>query len=189
MAEKMTQDHIRARLQEEQYPTRHPVHKCFLLISCLTVLAALSMGLGQVLGISFQMVGPIQYVMRLYVIALCLLVIMAELEWTTFARDSLILNVWITRGLIYAFIGTLGLEENDRSAQTYSDHRFFTFMQLYVKLVAWMMIGFGALYFFMGIFCLQIVYKRIRNDYQERLLRAAGVRRTVDTYGTGYGNV
>lgn len=189
IATRQREDQLHEQLQEEQYPTRRPIHRFFVFISVITGCSAFFMGVGQLIGIMFQMAGPIQYVLRLYVTVLCLLVILVELEWTKFARDSMIFNVWITRGICICFIGVLGLEENDTSASKNSDHPGFSATETYVKAVAWLMIACGALYFAMGICCLQLVYKRVRNDYQERLARAPNVRRAVETYGSSEGSV
>jgi hypothetical protein len=183
IAERQRQEDFRAQLQEEQYPTRRLIHRFFVLVSIITGLAAFFMGIGQLIGILFQSTGPIQYILRIYVCVLCSLAILIELEWTKFARESLIFSVWITRGIFICFIGLLGLEENDTSTKKNSSFRHFNASETYLKSVAWIMIACGALYFFMGICCLQLVYKRARNDYQERLSRASTARRHPLTSG------
>lgn len=134
------------------------------------------MAVGQFLGIYFQSVGPIQYVLRIYVIILCLLVMANELEWTIFTRDSMILKHWITRGLFYAFIGVLGLEENDTTSSRHADTHGYIISLQFIKAVAWIMIGCGTLYFGMGMLCLHYYYNRLRDDYQERVERARQAR-------------
>lgn len=180
---------LQAQLDEEVNPSRSLLHKFFILISIIAAVSALNMAFGQFLGIVFQNVGPVQYVLRVYVIALCVLVILNELEWTKYARDSKIMHIWITRGLFYAFIGVLGLEENDTSTSRNSDERGFSFSLTYIRAVAWVMVSCGTLYFFMGVFCLQIVNNRLRSDYQERLARATEVRQTTERYGEQPENV
>lgn len=156
--------------REELNPTKRPAHRLVLLFRAITMLAALNMAVGQVLGIVFQTSGPVQYVLRFYVVLLCLLVILNELEYFALTVESRILHYWVTRGALYAFIGLLGLEENDTSGSASSSFNVGT---TYVKAVAWIMIGIGATYFLMGLFCLQFVYDRIRMDYERRLERAA----------------
>lgn len=153
------------------------MHKFFNFISLVVILAAINMAVGQFVGMKFETVGPIQYVLRIYVIVLCLLVILVELEWTRFARESFILRMWITRGLFYAFIGILGLEENDTSTKKGSSHTSISLN--YIKAVAWVMVVCGTLYFLMGAFCLQIYYNRMRKDYEERLEHARHVRQSA----------
>jgi thiosulfate reductase cytochrome b subunit len=161
---------------EMRNPTRRPVHKFFVMIQILSAIAGLNMGIGQFVGIVFETVGPIQYVLRVYVALLCALVIFNELEWTLFTRDSMILRNWLSRGMFYAFIGVIGLEENDTTTYRNIEKRGFNVSLQYIKSVAWIMVGCGALYSLMGITCMQLVRNRLRDDYQQRLERARGIR-------------
>lgn len=170
------------KLHEDMNPSRRPLHRICVLISLLTGLAAFAMGVGQVVGLIFQSDGPIQYVLRVYIMLLCILAILIELEWTKFARESKIFSVWISRGCYYAFIGVLGLEQNDTEESMRTDRPWFSVSRQYLKCVAWLMIAFGLLYSAMGILCLQLVYIRLRTDYQDRLSRAPEIRRAAAAY-------
>jgi hypothetical protein len=130
------------------------------------------LAVGQVLGIVYETAGPVQYVLRFYVVLLCLLVILNELEYFALTVESRILHYWVTRGALYAFIGLLGLEENDTTSAGVATSSS-SVATTYVKAVAWVMIGIGTTYFAMGLCCLQFVYDRIRMDYERRLERAA----------------
>jgi len=167
-------ERVAAAQAEELHPSRRWPHKFFILVAVVTALAAFAMGLGQILGIAFQSVGPIQYVLRFYVVLLSLLVILNELELTSITRESRILRYWITRGVFYAFIGLLGLEENDTSSSTNAND--FRIGILYTKAVAWIMVGLGGLYFVMGVCCLQLLEHRLRTNYEERKERARILR-------------
>ena len=145
-------------------------------------IAALNMFIGQVVGIFFQEDGPIQYVLRFYVMLLCALAILVELEWTRFGRESKVLQNWITRGSYYGFIGVIGLEENDTSRGKNTGNENFDVSHNFLKVVAWTMIGVGILYFLLGVFCGQLYYNRRREDYERRLGRAAEVRQTAERY-------
>jgi hypothetical protein len=163
-----------AQIREEEHPTRRPMHRCVILISLLTCAAATLMSVGQIMGLFiFRSFGPIQYVLHFYVLLLCIIVVLVECEWTPVGRDSFIFSYWITRGMSYAFIGVLGLEENASSNWKNPTD----LIQNFVKVVAWLMIGSGAIYFLMGLVCLQIYYNRLRKDYEERMLRAQHFRR------------
>ena len=187
--ERHRQETLRVRWLEETNPSRRPLHKCFVTISTLTGISALNMGLGQLIGILVQTTSPIQYILRIYVIALCCLVVLVEREWTLFARESKILHNWVTRGLCYGFIGLLGLEQNDvaRHQGGKQNERWVNFnaIERYVSAVAWIMVACGVFYFAMGICCLQLVYNRLRRDYQERCHRAPEIKRAANTYGLG----
>jgi hypothetical protein len=163
---------------EELHPSRRLLHKFFILVSIITGVAAFNMAIGQVIGIAFEAVGPIQYVLRFYVVLLCLLVIMNELNWTSFTRESRILRFWVTRGMFYSFIGLLGLEENDMSSIN-SESSQLSAAAGFVKAVAWIMIGCGGLYFVMGVCCLQLVYNRLCSKFEERKMRAQILRESA----------
>jgi hypothetical protein len=155
-------------------------------VSAFTIFAAFNMGLGQIIGLVYESDGPIQYILRIYVVALSLLVILNELEWSKWTKDSTLLMFWPTRGCIYFFIGVLGLEENDaapyRSAGIAASAGRATARQ-YTSAIAYMMIGVGVFYALLGIFCGQIVLKGLRDDYQERCGKAKETKRVADTYG------
>lgn len=168
------------------HPTRRPIHKAFILVQTVTGFAALSMLIGQFAGLRIQNSGPVQYVIRLYVIALCFLAILAQLGWTKFARESL--HNWVFRGCCYTFIGVLGLDENDTLASKNTDGAGYVALNTYLQVVAWLMVLCGAVYTLMGLFCLQIVYNRVQSDYQERLERAPAFRRAAQTYGSAGDN-
>lgn len=170
---------LQQQLYNELHPRRKALHVFFIFVSIVTGLSALNMAIGQFLGIAFAQIGPVQYVLRIYVILLCVLVILNELEWTKLTRDSTILSWWVTRGAFYAFVGVLGLEEND--VNDYDSHGRAAALG-YIKVVAWLMIGCGVLYFVMGITCMQFLLKRMREDYKQRVERAKETRRTTETY-------
>lgn len=167
---------VEAEQQERMHPTRRPMHKFFRLVSLLAIFAAVAMAIGQIVGIIFRNVGPIQYVMRIYVVALCIMVVFNECEWTKYTKESSILRNWVTRGLIYGFIGVLGLEENDTSTSRSDLVTGQEASDIYIKAVAWLMLGVGTLYLLMGITCMQRIYKRQREDYEERVGRAPQAR-------------
>jgi hypothetical protein len=140
------------------------------------------MGIGQVIGVAFEVDNPIQYVLRVYVIFLCVLVVLNEMEWTKYTTDSTLLKLWITRGFIYAFVGVLGLEENETSrAKGGSGSQNIALS--YISIVAWMMVAAGCLYTIFGLFCLQMLYDKLRREYVQRLERAKETARTTELYG------
>ena len=174
---------LQQQLHDELHPKRRCLHHIFITISIIAGLSAFNMALGQFIGIAFGTVGPVQYVLRIYVILLCSLVILNELEWTKLTRESTILHWWVTRGMVYAFIGVLGLEENSVTPADKNENVNGRDAALgYIQVVAWLMVGCGILYFCMGVLCLQLVCNRMREDYQRRLERAKATRRTTETY-------
>jgi multisubunit Na+/H+ antiporter MnhC subunit len=183
-AKQEEEDKLRSELDEELHPRRKCLHQIFIFISMITTLAALLMGLGQIIGIYFNEDGPIQYVIRIYVIVLCVIIMFNELEFTKMVRESAMLRIWITRGAIYAFIGVLGLEEIEASpASSHQNSAGRDQALTFVLVIAWIIVGIGVLYFVMGVLCLQLVSNRLREEYQDRLSRSKETHRTSTRYG------
>ena len=127
-----------------------------------------------------------QYVLRVYVILLCFLVVFNEMEWTKLTKNSPLLRIWISRGMVYGFIGVLGLEENEVSpARSGMSETGRQAALNYIKTVAWWMVAIGLLYLIMGALCLQLLYNRQRDDYKERLQKASNTRETTEKFGVG----
>lgn len=174
--EQTRRDDARAQLEEERNPSRSCLHQFFRCISVATGTCALLMGLGQVVGMTFEDIDVISYVMRGYVMVLCVLVIFIEAEWTALVKNSSILRYWISRGLFYSFVGVIGLQQNDHATERDPDTNRDSVSLHFIKVVAWLMIASGILYFGMGVLCLQIYYNRLRRTYEERCGRAVHVR-------------
>ena len=181
----------RAQLEEDRNPSRTCVHRFFRAISFLTGICALLMGLGQIVGMTFEDIDVISYVLRTYVIVLCLLVILIEADWTALVKNSSILGYWITRGLFYSFVGVIGIQQNDHvNERNPSENPDSDSISLqFIRVVAWLMVGCGILYFCMGALCLQILYNRVRQDYEERRGRAFHIRNATDSLTEDNGDV
>ena len=171
----------RRKLEEERNPKRNTVHRLFRLVSLVTAICACLMALGQIIGMTFDHIDTISYVLRSYVIALCVLVVMVEAEFTSFVRNSSILRYWVTRGLLYSFVGVIGIQQNNHvTDQNPGETAQDTASLRFIRLVAWLMVGSGVVYFFMGVLCMQIIYNRIRRDYEDRCQRAIHIRKATD---------
>lgn len=113
--------------------------------------------------------SPVQSVMMCYVIALCVIMILNELEWAKFIHDSAIFKVWITRGLFYAFIGVIcmeGIDSEDPSKNVGSLWRETAFQ--FIDVVAYLMVAFGILYYAMGCMCIHLVRSRVVREYEAK---------------------
>jgi MFS family permease len=185
--EATAQEALRERLieddDEELYPSRRWIHRGFVAVSVLTGATAVGMVAGQALGFFFQVGGPIQYFLQFYVVLLSFIVVLNELEFTAFVRESGVLKHWVSRGLLYAFIGLLGLEQMDTLSSRNQDRQGFKASMAFVQGIAWVMACCGILYFAMGACCLHIVLNRLRSDYQERMQRARILREHTDRRG------
>jgi len=171
----------REQLEEQRNPSRRCMHRFFNMIALMTGVCGFLMGLGQIIGMTYEDLDMISYVLRVYILVLCGLVTLIEAEWTAFIINSSILRVWITRGLFYAFIGIIGIQQNDNVIDRDDDRRILNKSPSlqFIRVVAWLMVGCGLLYFGMGVACLQIYYNRLRRDYEERRGRAVHIRKAT----------
>lgn len=113
--------------------------------------------------------STVQGVIRFYVIALCVVVIMNELEYTQFIQESAILRVWITRGLLYAFIGLIAMEETETEDPGKNMSVFWRDAAFqFIEVVAFIMVANGLLYYAMGCMCVQIVRNRVVEEYEAK---------------------
>ncbi|CAN0089687.1 unnamed protein product [Ectocarpus sp. 12 AP-2014] len=130
-----------------------------LLLNAITVIAALGVGVAQGMVLGYHKdLSPESVAVRCYNILFCMLIIMAELEWTTTVREMFVLHSWIPRGVVYSFVGVLVLEEEDEKGLDLGG------FGLYITIIAWIMVGIGALYFLLGLCCV----KRIRDKKMAR---------------------
>ena len=102
---------LRTRVQEERYPTRGPMHWLLLVFRSTTLGLSVAMGLTQCVGIFWERLGVLDYILRVYAVLFCTLAVLNESNMCSFTQESKVLNWWITRGLLYGFIGVLGLSE------------------------------------------------------------------------------
>lgn len=171
----------RTQLEEQRNPSRRFMHRFFNLIALITGVCGFLMGVGQIVGMTFENLDIISYVLRAYIMVLSVLVALIEMEWTAFVLNSSILRIWITRGLFYAFVGVIGIQQNDNVIYRDDDHRVINKSPSlqFIRVVAWLMVACGVLYLGMGVACLQIYYNRLRRDYEERCGRAVHIRKAT----------
>jgi cation transport ATPase len=165
--------------QNELQPHRRKIHKLFFFISVVAMIAALSMATGQIVGLVYKKLGPIQWVLRGYVIALCFLVLFNELEMSKLARENMILHNWVCRGLLYSFIGVIGLEENDTYVYKDDPPLGSGSAKYFMQAVSWIIVGVGAVYFVMGLLCIQRQYEFERVEFKEKSALALLVQRDL----------
>ena len=159
--------------ENELNPKRTCTHRIFVFIKGLAILAAIAMASGQFVGIAFHQVSPVQYVLRVYMIGFCIVMTLAEMEWPKFIYENSLLSNWISRGIMYSFIGTIGISQNTVQGVTGAPKAAL----MYIEVAAWGMVGIGVLYFFLGIFCCQLVFNHVRRDYDQRAEWAKRKRR------------
>jgi len=167
----------KAELDEELNPQPKALLKLFLAVRLLAGFSALNMLLAQTASIWFSDIGLIDYIVMLYMIVLSTVVIFNELDWTFFTGGSALLSNWIGRGIVYSFLGVLGVQqESTEGALTLT-------LLTYLKTASWMMITSGMIYFVLGCLCCQPVSKKMKRDLQHRQEVAKEVKKSLGKRG------
>ena len=168
--ENNTTSEIKAKQELDNilYPKRSILHRFTNFIRFIVIIAAILMGAGEILDMTVETSDPIQMVLSIYLLALCLLIILNELEWLKIVVNNALLTNWITRGLFYAFVGVIGLEEYFAN----EDKILVDVQKVYIQTVAWGMIGSGATYSIMGLLCFQRCHHNARENYDNRMVEA-----------------
>ena len=79
---------------------------------------------------------------------------------------------WIPRGILYVFLALVSFEQTivvralDEAKHASTSSRFFD--GFFIVLSAWIMLIVGAMYVLFGLFCLQRVMERVREDEREK---------------------
>ena len=104
----------------------------------------------------------VRYSLSVYLIVMCGLAVLTELEWFSFVIKSRLLTNWVSRGLIYIFMALLSIDQATLSETTNKRELLFIINVSY----AFAAIGVG--YFGMGCLCMQLWLKKLREDHQIR---------------------
>jgi hypothetical protein len=161
-------------------PKKTFLHRTFNFLSFLMGVAGFLMLVGQLVGLYFYNMDPIQSLMRCYVVLMCALIVLNEMGWTSVVRESDILRIWIFRGIFYSFVGVLGMEEMDtESASAHTTAASQKVALKFIQIVAYVMVGCGIAYFIMGCLCLQLLRNRIVTDYEQRCKEAKANRQKI----------
>jgi hypothetical protein len=132
----------------------------FNLISYLTAISATTVLFSQIMlifgGGSDNVPGTL---IRIYGILLCIGVILAEFELTEVVRTFIVIQNWISRGLLYIFVGLLA---NNHEETTLDENSLS-----YVNLSSLSLIFLGLVYMIMGGFCM----KKIRDDKMAKYIQ------------------
>jgi len=173
-------------LDKHERVRRTGTHTFSMILSFVTCGAAFNIALGQVLGMLMQYVGWVERVVRVYEILWSILVIINEVQWFTVMKESPILQSYTNRGILYTFVGILGVMMNDIGMNSqwsrygnYGSNNIVIYvptlehaLELYLRIVSWSMVGFGLAYVVMGLMRLQGKVERHKEEYNLRLAHA-----------------
>mmetsp|Transcript_26874 Transcript_26874/g.77480 ORF Transcript_26874/g.77480 Transcript_26874/m.77480 type:complete len:231 (-) Transcript_26874:1303-1995(-) len=147
---------------------RSCVHRFFRFVKFLTVVSSLMLFVGQCVAIFYGPASRVQIVLKLYIMAFCILIIMNEMEWTRLATESKLLVNWMGRGFSYSFVGLVSVEENDVMVKFINISLAGKTQLMFIETVGYMMVGVGVIYFTLGLSCCKSVSDRARLDYTKR---------------------
>ena len=141
----------------------------FHTLRLAAVLISLAMIVAQGLTLVVLDEGVFEGILRLYIFVFCVLFMLAELEY--FQDKIPFLVGWIHRGVMYSFIGVIGVEEASnvkitRNAITHKVKESFVgrISATYVWTASVVMFCLGLVYMLLGAFCLRKVYDRIKES-------------------------
>ena len=147
---------------------RSCVHRFFRFVKFLAVVSSFMLFVGQCVAIFYGRASRVQVVLKLYVMAFCVLIIMNEMEWTRLATESKLLVNWMGRGFSYSFVGLVSVEENDVMVRFINVSLAGKTQLMFIESVSYMMVGVGVIYFILGLSCCKSVSDRARLDYTKR---------------------
>lgn len=147
---------------------RSCAHRFFRFVKFLAVVSSLMLFVGQCIAIFYGRASRVQVVLKLYVMAFCILIIMNEMEWTRLATESKLLVNWMGRGFSYSFVGLVSVEENDVMVRFINVSLAGKTQLMFIEAVSYMMVGVGVIYFVLGLSCCKSVSDRARLDYTKR---------------------
>lgn len=104
----------------------------------------------------------VRYSLSLYLVVMCFLAVLTELEWFQFVTKSRVLTNWISRGLLYIFMALLSLDQSSLSATT--NRRELDF----IITVSYLFGAVGSGYSVMGLLCMQLWLKKMREEHEIR---------------------
>eukprot|EP00535_Pseudo-nitzschia_heimii_P003983 CAMPEP_0197180878 /NCGR_PEP_ID=MMETSP1423-20130617/5327_1 /TAXON_ID=476441 /ORGANISM="Pseudo-nitzschia heimii, Strain UNC1101" /LENGTH=315 /DNA_ID=CAMNT_0042631013 /DNA_START=76 /DNA_END=1020 /DNA_ORIENTATION=- len=156
-------------------PSRHWIVRVFFTIQTFGIITNLALLVSQILPIVFVPVSSVDmsYVaLKIYLCAFSIIFLIVEFDHPSipFLRKASFLKTFASRGFLYTFLGLVCFDEADSEAafealeeqnSDFAAHFEVSWFAVFNVIAAWSLIGLGALYFLMGIVCLQ----KIRNRY------------------------
>lgn len=152
--------------EEKDFDFTTSCHAFFITVSSVSLLTLLAMIIAQLL-LFFSEDDFFSQLLRAYIIIFCFLFMFVELEWPTWISHKLIgVNNWMVRGLIYSFIGLVGMEESSTVLAT----KPFSLMAIsvFIGVSSWVLVGVGVLYLLLGMLCMRSLKEKVRDDYYEK---------------------
>ena len=104
----------------------------------------------------------VRYSLSLYLVVMCFISVLTELEWFSFIINSRLLTNWISRGFVYIFMAILSIDQASLGETT--NQRELDF----ITTISYLFGAIGLGYTVMGVFCMQLWLKKLREEHQIR---------------------
>jgi hypothetical protein len=143
-----------------------------MVVSALAVLVSAVMFCAQVATFSISEGFSIEHLLRFYMMAFCIMFILAELRLEKFLDLLPSFNNWVYRGFLYSFNGVIGAEMSKAMLAELYPHGPGPFQQvasLMLMIASYSMFALGGLYMVMGLCCLHGVWERIKAGYDQEM--------------------
>eukprot|EP00581_Thalassiosira_minuscula_P016015 CAMPEP_0183722746 /NCGR_PEP_ID=MMETSP0737-20130205/14615_1 /TAXON_ID=385413 /ORGANISM="Thalassiosira miniscula, Strain CCMP1093" /LENGTH=339 /DNA_ID=CAMNT_0025952977 /DNA_START=134 /DNA_END=1153 /DNA_ORIENTATION=- len=168
--------------KKKEGPQKSICHLVFDSVRYLAILASCMMFAMQI--VPLIIVGGestwLQIAVRCYLAIFCLSFVLTESRIPILRKLLASHNDnWILRGFLYTFIGLIGMEQDlavkvaeiaaGTTANVFGPDYGTLFATLFMNITTWVMIAVGALYFLLGLLCLQGWYERLEKDHTEKV--------------------
>ena len=159
-------------------PLRTCCHSFFILIQAIAIIGNVAMIAIQLIPIYIwpTTISIIQKVVRYYMAFFNLTLILAELDVIQSLKN------WISRGLIYTFLGVIALDQRysmikygflnvkAKTNTTLGDTWNELWTSIFIEIGSWVIIGIGCTYVFLEIICMRRYRDHCRLEYQKRVM-------------------
>jgi len=170
-------------------PQRSKLHNLHRLLRILGIGGSLNMVVGEIWGMTLHRIPLEEDIVRCYIIGFSVIILLNEMELSQMLRDSPVLSNWIPRGILYSFVGIVGLVMNDIGNDQYFENRMrkynnyynnqsaYTFIiptteqacEAYIRFGSFFMFFYGIFYSILGALRIQVFAKRQKEEYKQNL--------------------
>lgn len=178
ISEPATEDTPLVQQRESSQPTNKRVnrtccHSFFILISSYSSISLACLLISQFAPLKFVKIRGLELALRCYIGLFSIILLMAEMNAPfDFLTENQLLGNWISRGVIYSFMGLVNKEESVTIGNMNHNRKKITaadIFEIFQAVSSWMMVASGLLYAIMGLLCLRSMKDRCEKEYKKAL--------------------
>ncbi|GAX29465.1 hypothetical protein FisN_16Hh093 [Fistulifera solaris] len=157
---------------ERIFPRRSCALRSFKILSSFAIAVSAVLLGAQIAAMAVFHFFFMPNVLRLYIVAFCIILILTELRMENLVPTTY--ENWVYRGFLYSFIGLIGVvmaEANEVEERTLETRQMI--VHLVMLGASYAMFALGVIYMLMGFCCLRDVLERMRADYDADVDRAS----------------